>query len=95
MDLEVFPVSAAIYLSFWRIDAIQSLLQPLSCILSCFAYLPVSLPLCTTWICSIPSDVREGLVEVFYGVYEKDPDKVTWVDGWCGTTSAWDPVVPR
>ncbi|GJP44196.1 hypothetical protein CLOM_g3584 [Closterium sp. NIES-68] len=25
---------------------------------------------------SIPSDIREGLVEAFYGVYEKDPDKV-------------------
>lgn len=25
---------------------------------------------------SISSDIREGLVETFYGVYEKDPDKV-------------------
>lgn len=25
---------------------------------------------------SISSDIREGLLEVFYGVYEKDPDKV-------------------
>lgn len=25
---------------------------------------------------SICSDIREGLVETFYGVYEKDPDKV-------------------
>lgn len=26
--------------------------------------------------CSINPNVREGLLEVFYGVYEKDPDKV-------------------
>jgi len=25
---------------------------------------------------SISADIREGLVETFYGVYEKDPDKV-------------------
>lgn len=27
--------------------------------------------------CSISPNIREGLLEVFYGVYEKDPDKVT------------------
>lgn len=26
--------------------------------------------------CSISSNIREGLLEAFYGVYEKDPDKV-------------------
>jgi hypothetical protein len=26
--------------------------------------------------CSISPNIREGLLEVFYGVYEKDPDKV-------------------
>lgn len=26
--------------------------------------------------CSISSNIREGLLETFYGVYEKDPDKV-------------------
>lgn len=24
---------------------------------------------------SIPNDVRGGLLELFYGVYEKDPDR--------------------
>ncbi len=24
---------------------------------------------------AIPSDVRSGLLELFYGVYEKDPDR--------------------
>ncbi len=24
---------------------------------------------------TIPSDVRSGLLELFYGVYEKDPDR--------------------
>lgn len=27
---------------------------------------------------SISRNVREGLLEVFYGVYEKDPEKVTF-----------------
>ena len=27
-------------------------------------------------ICSISPNIREGLLETFYGVYEKDPDKV-------------------
>ena len=26
--------------------------------------------------CSISPNIREGLLETFYGVYEKDPDKV-------------------
>lgn len=26
--------------------------------------------------CSISQNIREGLLEVFYGVYEKDPNKV-------------------
>lgn len=26
---------------------------------------------------SIPNDVRGGLLELFYGVYEKDPDRYT------------------
>lgn len=26
--------------------------------------------------CSISPNIREGLLEAFYGVYEKDPDKV-------------------
>ena len=27
--------------------------------------------------CSISPNIREGLLEAFYGVYEKDPDKVS------------------
>lgn len=27
---------------------------------------------------SISPNIREGLLEVFYGVYEKDPDKVSF-----------------
>ena len=27
-------------------------------------------------LCSISRNIREGLLEVFYGVYEKDPEKV-------------------
>jgi hypothetical protein len=30
----------------------------------------------TLLTCSISPNIREGLLEVFYGVYEKDPDKV-------------------
>lgn len=26
--------------------------------------------------CSISSNIRKGLLEAFYGIYEKDPDKV-------------------
>lgn len=26
--------------------------------------------------CSISPNIREGLLEAFYGIYEKDPDKV-------------------
>ena len=29
--------------------------------------------------CSISPNIREGLLEVFYGVYEKDPDKVFFI----------------
>lgn len=28
------------------------------------------------YTCSISPNIREGLLEAFYGVYEKDPDKV-------------------
>lgn len=28
-------------------------------------------------LCSISPNIREGLLEVFYGVYEKDPEKVS------------------
>ena len=30
--------------------------------------------------CSISPNIREGLLEAFYGVYEKDPDKVSKLD---------------
>lgn len=32
----------------------------------------------TLLTCSISQNIRGGLLEVFYGVYEKDPDKVTF-----------------
>lgn len=31
---------------------------------------------------SISPNIREGLLETFYGVYEKDPDKVVAFYGW-------------
>ncbi|RZS12726.1 hypothetical protein BHM03_00044212, partial [Ensete ventricosum] len=33
----------------------------------------------STNLCSISSNIREGLLETFYGIYEKDPDRVTQV----------------
>jgi len=32
---------------------------------------------------SISPNIREGLLEAFYGVYEKDPDKVNSFHDWC------------
>lgn len=32
---------------------------------------------CILHTCSISPNIREGLLEAFYGVYEKDPDKVS------------------
>lgn len=28
--------------------------------------------------CSISSNIREGLLEAFYGIYDKDPDRVSF-----------------
>ncbi|RWW26440.1 hypothetical protein GW17_00009176 [Ensete ventricosum] len=33
----------------------------------------------STNLCSISSNIREGLLETFYGIYEKDPDRVIQV----------------
>lgn len=33
---------------------------------------------------TIPSDVRSGLLELFYGVYEKDPDRCALQLNWSG-----------
>lgn len=30
---------------------------------------------------SVSSNIREGLLESFYGIYEKDPDKVSFLEG--------------
>lgn len=42
-------------------------------------------------LCSISPNIREGLLEAFYGVYEKDPDKVKpsnpW---WVVATPTWN-----
>ena len=43
--------------------------------LSFLLYLPFKTFFCLE-LCSISSNIREGLLEVFYGVYEKDSDKV-------------------
>ena len=37
---------------------------------------------------TIPSDVRSGLLELFYGVYEKDPDRFA-LHLYCSCTSVW------
>ena len=58
---------------------------------------------------TIPGDVREGLLELFYGVYQKDPDRcgpsprelvlrqdvaLLWAAGMCSESPAL-PALPR
>ncbi|RRT47581.1 hypothetical protein B296_00053656, partial [Ensete ventricosum] len=53
----------------------------LSLTLNRFCPMDFSMPtrIHSTNLCSISSNIREGLLETFYGIYEKDPDRVTQV----------------
>lgn len=41
-----------------------------------YLYFTADSNICRRSFCSISRNIREGLLEVFYGVYEKDPEKV-------------------